>query len=307
MQQKKHFWAWLLLFVSFVWGIEFSLVHQSIEHMGSNTFNALRFGIAVIALALWFRWQGKAFVGALSVSLVSHGAVLGLLLYLGFITQTVGMQYTTASNAGFITGLNCVMVPMVCWLWLREKQPWFVWLGVALATAGTFLLTGGVDGFGQGELWVLVCALCFAVHIVYTGQYVQNTDALVLTQVQLMVVALLCTVTSLAIERESLASLPALLFQSGQGTGVVWVALLVGGILGTSLAYVAQTAGQQVLEPWRVALIFSSEPLFAALGGYLLLNELLSATAWVGAAFIIGGVLVAELVGGERERSEGTS
>ncbi len=300
MKRNSHFWAWLLLFVSFVWGIEFSLVHLSLEHMGPNTFNALRFAIAVVSLLVWFFWSGKKIAQSLSTTVLKHGAVLGALLYVGFITQTIGLLSTTASNAGFITGLNCVMVPIVCWLWLKEKQAWYVWVGVASATLGTFLLTGGLSGFGIGEAWVMVCALCFAVHIVYTGLYVKNTDALVLTLVQLVVVTLLCTSTALLFERESLALIPELLLADGQGRSIAWLALLVGGVLGTALAYVAQTAGQQVLEPWRVALIFSTEPLFAAFGGYHLLNEVLTPMAWLGAAFIIAGVLLAELVSGDK-------
>ena len=135
-------------------------------------------------------------------------------------------------------------------------------------------------------------------HIVYTGVYARQVDPLALAFVQLIVVAALSLVTSLWHEFESLQSIPDLLFTDSNGhtAFTVWVALLVGGILGTGLAYVAQTVGQQTLASWRVALIFATEPLFAALGGYLLLSETLTLYAWLGAACIISGMLVAELV-----------
>lgn len=304
MNHQSHVWVWILLFVCFVWGIEFSLVHQAVEHMGPNTFNALRFFIAVLSLLLWLLYKKQNFAEHLSSHLLWHGVVLGTLLYLGFISQTVGLQYTTASNAGFITGLNCVLVPVISRVWLHQLQAWYVWLGVGLATCGTFLLTGGVDGFATGEMWVLVCAVCFASHIVYTGVYVKNSDALILTLVQLITVTVLSLITALIIEQDSLRALPDLLSTSNRENSVIWLALIIGGVLGTAFAYVAQTAGQQVLAAWRVALIFSSEPLFAALGGYLLLSEALTTLAWIGALLIIAGVLVAELVGSGQESAE---
>lgn len=298
MQSRAHFWGWVLLFVSFVWGIEFALIHQALDSIGPNTFNALRFIVALITLWLYFLVAGIKISALVDRPCLHHGLVLGALLFAGFSTQSIGLQYTTASNGGFITGLNVVLVPVIAWLWLKQHMRWYVWLGVSLATVGTLLLTGGVDGFGSGERWVLACAFAFAIHIVYTGVYVKQVDPLALTFVQLGFVTIFCVCASLFFESESIKGVPSLLFASDEAA-TVWLAILVGGTLGTGLAYVAQTVGQQSLEAWRVALIFSTEPLFAALGGYWLLEETLSVYAWLGAACIIAGMLVAELVGGE--------
>ena len=188
---------------------------------------------------------------------------------------------------------------MIAWTWLRERLHWYVWSGVALATVGTFLLTGGTHGLGVGERWVLACAFAFAMHIVYTGVYVRQVEPLALTFVQLITVTVLSILTSLLYELASLQAIPGLLFTYSDDTNAftVWLAILIGGTLGTGLAYVAQTVGQQSLASWRVALIFATEPLFAALGGYCLLDETLTIYAWLGAACIITGMLVAELVG----------
>lgn len=300
MKEKAHFWGWVLLFVSFVWGIEFSLVHQALDSMGPNTFNSLRFSIAVLTLVVYFRFSGFRFFKSLNASVIHHGVILGVMLFTGFSTQTIGLQYTSASNAGFITGLNVVLVPVIAWAWLKQPQQWFVWLGVAMATLGTVLLTGGLDGIAPGELWVLVCAFMFAIHIVYTGVYVAEVDPLALTQVQLITVTVLSLAAAGTFEAESLLSLPQVLITDATSNSgvIVWTAILVGGTLGTGLAFVAQTIGQQSLAAWRVALIFATEPLFAALGGYWLLGETLTLYAWFGAALILGGMLVAELVEG---------
>jgi len=300
MKEKAHFWGWVLLFVSFVWGIEFSLVHETLNSMGPNTFNALRFAVAVLTLVVYFRYSGFQFLNSLNASVIHHGVILGVLLFTAFSTQTIGLQYTSASNAGFITGLNVVLVPVIAWAWLKQTQQWFVWLGVAMATTGTVLLTGGLNGITLGEVWVLVCAFMFAIHIVYTGVYVAEVDPLALTQVQLITVMLLSLIAAGAFEMESLLSLPQVLIADATSNSgaLAWTAILVGGTLGTGLAFVAQTIGQQSLAAWRVALIFATEPLFAAVGGYWLLGEILSLHAWIGAALILGGMLVAELVEG---------
>ncbi len=301
MDSRSHFWGWVLLFVSFVWGIGFSLVHEALGSMGPNTFNTLRFFIAALALLAYFAVSGFRFFECMNTACIHHGVVLGVLLFLGFSTQSIGLQYTSASNAGFMTGLNVVLVPVIALVWLKQWQHWYTWLGVALAIVGTLLLTGGVSGFGVGELWILGCAFAFAIHIVYTGVYARQVDPQALAQLQLITVTVLSLVAAFVFERESLQSLPNLLITSvaSKAGWMLWGSLLVVGILGTALAFVAQTIGQQTLAAWRVALIFATEPLFGAFGGYWLLDESLTLYAWVGALCIVAGMLVAELVDSE--------
>ncbi|MGK0499405.1 MAG: drug/metabolite transporter (DMT)-like permease [Oceanicoccus sp.] len=298
MQVGKHFWGWVLLFVSFVWGIEFSLIHNALDFMGPTTFNTVRFGVSIAVLQFYFSVTKFSFIDNLNKETIHHGVVLGLFLSFGFSTQSIGMQYTTASNAGFITGLNVLLVPIITLLWLKQPQRWYVWLGVAMALVGTLLLTGGISGFGLGETWVLGCAFGFAAHIVYTGVYAKQVNPLALTQVQLITVTLFSLLAAAIFEQESLLNAPTVMFGNGlsEEAITIWLAIIIGSVLGTCLAFVAQTIGQQTLESWRVALIYATEPLFAALGGFLLLGEILGIYAWIGAAFIIGGMLVAELV-----------
>jgi drug/metabolite transporter (DMT)-like permease len=149
-----------------------------------------------------------------------------------------------------------------------------------------------------GEAWVLCCAFAFAAHIVYTGVYAKQVNPLALTQVQLITITVFSVLASAIFEPESLLSVPNSLFGNGlsEQAMTIWLAVIIGSVLGTCLAFVAQTIGQQTLAAWRVALIYATEPLFAALGGFLLLGEVLGLYAWIGAIFIIGGMLVAELV-----------
>jgi len=295
MAKSSHIWGWVLLFVSFVWGIEFALVHQALDSLGPNTFNGLRFFLAIVTLCVYCLISRQRLSPHINRATLHHGIVLGLLLFAGFATQSVGLQYTSASNGGFITGLNVVLVPVTAWLWLKHPQHWYVWLGVAMATLGTLLLTGGINGFGRGELWVLCCAFAFAIHIVYTGVYARTVNPLALTQIQFITVTLLSAVAACIWETDSMSNVMPVLLGDHPASVTAWVAILVGGILGTSLAYVAQTIGQQTIAAWRVALIFATEPLFAALGGYWLLDEVLTTMAWLGALLIITSMLVAEL------------
>ena len=301
LDKKSNFWAWMLIFVCFVWGIEFSLVHQALNDLGPHSFNAVRFLIAAITLQLYFQYKSFRWTENCNKNTFYHGIVLGSMLFAGFATQSIGLQYTSASIAGFITGLNVVFVPIVCFIWLRQTMPWYVWLGVLLATLGTALLTGissvdqMISGHLRGELWVLLCAFSFAIHIVYTGIYTQQANAYALTQVQMLTVTLLSLMAALVFEDRAIQTVWHALFVNS--SGIAWLALIIGGTLGTGLAYVAQTIGQQYLAAWRVALIFATEPLFAALGGYWLLSETLTTLAWLGAVLIIAGMLIAELVG----------
>lgn len=294
MNRAAHFWAWTLLFICFVWGVGFALVHDVLKSVEAISFNAVRFFVAVLTLGLYLQLTRARWWRRINRATLHHGVILGAFLFVAFTAQNIGLTLTTASNAGFITGLSVLFVPLLSLLWLKQRQSPVVWVGVALATAGTFLLTGGIHGFGKGELWVLLCALGFALHIVYTGVYVRDVDALSLSLVQLVAMCLFSFAGAWWFEPGGLTQAYELLLVDVQWS--VWLVTLIEGVLGGALAYVAQTVGQQYLESWRVALIYATEPLFAAMGAYLLLGEVLAPVAWMGALLILAGMLIAELV-----------
>ncbi|WP_163933427.1 DMT family transporter [Paraferrimonas sp. SM1919] len=293
MNKQAHIWGWLLLLVTAIWGVGFVVSHNSLQIIGPHTINGLRFMVAVLTIASYLILSNNWSKLKWSKQSIHHGVALGGLLFAAFATQTIGLQFTSTANTGFITGLNVVFVPFIAWLWLKQRLKWQVWLGVGLATVGLLLLTGGVSGFGIGETLVLVCAFFFALHIVYTGVYVQQCDALVLTLVQLAVVAVISLIAAAIYEVESLQRMPQLVMQFNSD---IWLTIFVSGVLGSGVAYVVQTLSQQYLESWRVALIYSTEPVFAAIAGVMLLNEVLGMWGLIGGIFVLVGMLIAELM-----------
>ncbi len=279
---KKQIQAdlWLLL-VTLIWGSTFVLVKDTITKIEPCSLTAIRFAFAFLALLALF-WRR---VLASSRWEVLGGALIGLFLFAGYAFQTVGLQYTTAGKAGFITGLSVVIVPFAAFLILRQKPPLNAIIGVVLATIGLALLSLN-EGFtiARGDLIVLGCAFSFALHIVLVGAFAPRTDTMALTTAQMGSAALASAILSWAVERPSL-DLPA----------EVWLAALFLGVVANSFAFGVQNAAQRFTSPTHTALIFSMEPVFAALFAYLLAGETLTKRALVGCALILAGMVTAEM------------
>ena len=298
-QMSPRLAFWLLVLVCFIWGVGFVVVDQAIQQLSTLTLNAVRFALAALCLLpLHFVLQAKKTVQSTALGrLLGVGLGLGFLLFLGFYTQTEGMRYTSVSNAGFITGLCVPLTPVLGWLVFRHKAGWPVWLGAGLSTLGLYWLTsGGELSFNQGDLWVLVCAVSFALHIVMTGHFARQLPVIALSALQMVAVALYSAVASwlfdppqqqllfqVAVLIEQLLTLEMLFT-------LVWLSLL-----SSAFAYWVQTSGQSVLAAPKVALIFALEPVFAHAAAALFLGERLLWQGWLGAGLIIGGMLIAEL------------
>ncbi|MHB1132330.1 MAG: DMT family transporter [Chloroflexota bacterium] len=270
-----------LLLVTAIWGTTFVLVKQVTEVLPPLTFIALRFSIGFLALAALFplrlRRAGRREWGA--------GLLIGLLLCGGFVTQTYGLQTTTASTGAFITGLSTVLVPFAALALLRQRPGTGPLLGVALATTGLLLLTVKDDlTFGEGDLLVLLCAFCFALHITVVGKYAPRLDAVALAAIQVGVVALAAWPLALVLEQPTLAVPPT-----------VWANVAFLGLVATGLVFFIQTLAQRLTSPTHTAVIFTMEPVFAALFAFLWLGELIGGRGLVGAALILAGMFVSEL------------
>lgn len=277
-----------ILFVAFIWGTEFVLIHNAIALLEPNSFNAVRFGAASlfigICLLLWnkrdgFNWQ-----------MVWHGSLLGLLLCLGFSLQTFGLLYTSVSNCAFITSLSVLLVPLAAFFLLGEHPRYLTVIGACVAAVGLYILTtSGATRFNLGDILTLICAVMFALHMVYTGKYSRRHEVLPLILIQLVTVSILSLIAALIFE-----DWQRLLDVNVIGSSNVLLAVGIASILGTALAIMIQTLAQGHLSSTRVALIFSLEPVFAALTAFLVLNEQLPATAGLGAGMILGGIVLAE-------------
>lgn len=272
-----------LLAVALIWGTTFVLVKQALADVSTLLFLTLRFSLAAAALAIVFRKEFR--LPNASASLL-RGAFAGIFLFGGYVLQTAGLRYTSASNTGFITGLYVPLVPIVGGL-LHQKLPRISELvGIAVACAGMVLLTVQRDilDISRGDLLVAGCALAYAFHILILGRFAPRCNIGLLTVSQIATGALLGSATFWWIEPVRLAWSPS-----------VWLALAVTGLLATALAFSIQTWAQRWSNPTRTVLIFSLEPVFAWMTSYVVAGEVLSGRAIAGAALILTGILVAEL------------
>lgn len=290
-----------LLFVALIWGSTFLIVQQAISSLPPNTFNAVRFSIAALFLFIiqitMYRHQLKEW----RLPLLTAGFILGIWLCLGYALQTMGLQYTTPSKAGFITGLSVVLVPLFSFLYLRDRIKPGAIVGVILAAIGLYLLTqNGSFSFNLGDVLVFGCSICFAMQIVVTGKYAKRFPALPLAIVQLGTVALISWIYSFLFEDWSRAFDPGILFKPEVAFG-----LFITSIFATALAFLAQTALQKKTSSTRVALIFALEPVFAALTSYIFIHEVLSGRQVSGCLMIFTGMILAELPIQEWIRSAG--
>jgi len=290
LKLNRSHWADLsLLLVAFVWGSTFVIVKWAIEDLPPFPFLAIRFAIAFVSL-LPFLWFQRAHI---NLGTLLSGVVAGVFLFSGYAWQTVGLQYTTASNAGFITGLSIVFVPALVAITTRKLPSPSLILGILCALVGLALLSLGDSlQLNNGDLMILFCAISFALHIFLVGRYAPQTNATVLASIQILTVSVLSGFFSLILPQ------PVLVFSS-----TAWFGLLVTAILATSMAFFVQTKMQQFTSSTHTALIFSMEPVFAAISAFFLAGELLTPKGYLGAGLVLTGMLVAEFTGSKNEQS----
>ncbi|MGQ9602021.1 MAG: DMT family transporter [Candidatus Bipolaricaulia bacterium] len=302
----KSYWPQVaLLAVTIIWGWTFVLVKEGASELGPLTFLALRFALALIVLLILF-WgrlrRGQARAGlSLGRETLRAGLWIGLSLFFGYFFQTWGLLYTTATKSGFITGLSVVLVPLLSALAFGEPIPARGWLGAGLAALGLGLIL-----FGQGEaeatetglrlnlgdLLTLFCALSFALQVISIGRFVNPSNYPEILVIQIGIVFLLSLAGAFLLERPTLAISP-------KG----WEAILITGFLATALAFFIQNRFQPLATATEAAIIFSAEPVFAGLFGYLLLGERLASLQLLGAAAILGGIVISQLPLSRRAQS----
>jgi drug/metabolite transporter (DMT)-like permease len=259
--------------------------------------------LAAALLGLWLllfeRRQLKAFDGKLLLA----GMTLGFFLFIGYAFQTLGLLYTTSSKAGFITGLSVVMVPLFSVLLFKNTLGLNAYLGIAVATAGLYLLTmTDIASLNAGDGLVLICAFGFAFHILFTGKYARLYPSLALSVVQIAMVSVLSGISALIFEDWKRALNPAVILSAE-----VLSALLVTAVFATGAAFLIQTKFQKYTTATRVALIFAMEPVFAAITGYFWAGDRLSYSAAAGCLLIFAGMVIAELPGIHLKKLKDTS
>ena len=268
-----------LVLVTAIWGVTFVQIKDALEVYPLFAFLAVRFAIAVATLAVPVAPRLRT----LGSRGVLAGASLGALLAAGYGLQTAGLQRTTVSAAGFVTGMYVVLTPVLALALFRIRASRAVWLGVSLAVGGLAMLSGISAGSPAGDLLVLAAAAVYAVQIVLMERFAPRYDPLAFTAVELAA---------------AFVGFAAIAVAAGQVEvphgRTVWGALLVTGVFASALAYLVQAWAQQRTSATRTALVFALEPVFAGIFGYALAGDRLGALGWAGCAVIMSGIVVAE-------------
>ena len=282
----------LLLITATIWGFAFVAQRVGMAHMGPFTFNGIRFSLGALALAPFLLYRQKKGVGAAPLNLKAYLlpiVLTGLVLFAGASLQQVGIVGTTAGKAGFITGLYVILVPLLALLW-GERTHLAHWIGAILAVIGLYLLSvRGGWVVSPYDMIVLAGAFVWAIHVHLIARYSALVGPVRLAMLQFAICGFLSLLTALVFEPISF---------SGISDGL-W-AILYGSFLSVGLAYTLQVVAQRDANPSHAVIIMSLEGAFAALGGWLVLNEILAPRDLLGAGLMLMGMLISQFFGKPR-------
>ncbi len=283
----------MLLAITVIWGASFPLMKMVLAYIPAYAYLSLRFLLAAVVLAIIFNKS----LARINKRAVLYGSIIGALMFGGMAFQVVGLYTTSASNSGFITGLNVVIVPFIAAILLRKKPDRSSVAGIAIAFSGLFFLSGGLTwSFNSGDFLTFLCSICWAFQIIFIDKFTQTEDAPLLAIIQVFFVGAASSVLWLTAD----AGKPL------EINGTVIVILLITSILGSALAFGGQTIAQKDTTPTHTALILTAEPVFAVIFAMLIPNalgvtELPTLTKAVGCLLILTGMLVSELKPGKKK------
>ena len=278
----------LLLVASAIWGVAFVAQQDAAKSLDAVSILGIRFlmGAAILAPVIIVRRVRKVNMPSPSALLWSGGLFAGLAMLLAAYLQQRGIESTTASSAGFITGLYVLFVPLIG-LMLGQRVGWSAWLGVTLATVGLYLLSVSAElHMSRGDLLVLGCAVIWAIHVLIIGRYAPRCDPIELAAVQFLVTGVVAALFMMS------RGLPEWSHISSS-----WISLTYLGALAVGVAFTLQVVGQRTAPPTHAAILLSMESPFAAIAGALLIAERLSAREYLGCALMLAGILVSQLLG----------
>ena len=275
-----------IILATVIWGSTFVAQSVGVDHVGPFTFLSIRCFLAVFALLLvLFLRNRRDFVKILTdLRLWKAGIPCGVALFAATALQQIGLIYTTAGKGGFITTMYIILVPILG-LFLKQKPPKTVGISVVIAAVGLYLISGaGFTGINIGDVLMLGCAVAFAVQILIMDRVAGELNSMALNMSQ----ALVCALVS---------GICALFFDSTTWQGILdcWFPLCWAGIMSMGIAYTLQIVGQKSIEPTTASLLMSFESVFAAISGWLLLNESFTPTEGIGCALVFGAIMLTQI------------
>lgn len=274
-----------ILLATIIWGSTFVAQSVGVEKIGPITFLAIRGYLAVLALlpVVYLRCRGHFVSVMKDPKLWKAGLLCGTALFVATALQQVGLIYTSAAKGGFITAMYIILVPILG-LFLKKKPPKTAIFSVAIAAVGLYFISGaGVSAINIGDVLMLLCAVAFSVQILLLDKLAADLDSVALNLVQSLICALISTV---------------FMFTEGNAlTDILscWLPLVYAGVLSMGVAYTLRIVGQKSLEPTTASLLMSFESVFAALSGWLVLNENLTITELIGCGLVFFAILLSQI------------
>ncbi|MBR7145739.1 MAG: DMT family transporter [Lentisphaeria bacterium] len=302
MRKQKFYSVVAMLIATVLWGFAFSAQACGMRHVGAMLFVALRSIVGVAALCVTVmcfdlvRYKRLTFWGNIqSVQekkfLLAGGVFCGVIICGASFFQQLGLRYVSAGKTGFLTALYIIMVPLLG-IFFKRKTPVFMWAAVLAAMLGTYLLCGGTGVIGKGEIFVIICALLFALHIMVIDHYAPHCDCVRLSCVQFATATVVAAMVSLIL-REPWQ------WQEITRSLAYWVYCGIGS---SAIAFTLQMVSQKYLHPVAAALLMSLESVFGVLGGWLFLQEVLSLRELIGCGVILAAVIIAQMPGGKKQK-----
>ena len=276
-----------LFYCAAIWGSTFIVVKDALAGVHPVALVAIRFGIAALLLLPWALRRPKF------TAHLKEGVILSVFLTGLYLTQTFGLVYTSAANSGFITGLFIIFIPGFMFILRRQRLKWLEAVSAGLAVYGLWLLTGGANGFNKGDALTLIAAVTYAAHVAFTDKYMKaDADMLLLAFHQFWCVSLASFLLAAALGYPLSVAAPKW-----------WGVIIFLAVFPTVTAYFIQMAAQKVSEPFKVGLIFTLEPVFAAVFAWTLGGEEFVPVKAAGGFLIVSGMILGELAAFKLKRA----
>ena len=286
VKHRKLLGNGLLLLTALIWGTAFAFQRAGMDSIEPITFNAARMALAAVAVGfVAFLTRDRTARASRTGTTVVGGICCGVFLFLGSVFQQMGLVYTTAGKAGFITAMYILLVPVIGVAMLGKKSSWLVWVAVLLGVVGMyFLCMVGEFGLSRGDLLLCVCAVFFSCHILCCDYFVRRGNPICISAIQFATVTVASAVAALVAERPSMEKLVS------AAIPIVYCGIVSGGI-----GYTLQMIAQKYTEPTVASLLMSMESVFAVIAGAVLLHEHLSARELSGCVIMFVAIVLVQV------------
>lgn len=278
----------ILLLVTLAWGLSFPLIKLTLTDVSPVLFNFIRFAVTLLLFIIFFYKKIKH----VKYIDLKYGLILGVFMILGFVFQTIGLQYTTASKSAFITGTNLIFIPFIQFVILKSKPKYFNLISALIVLTGLFILSESFEIIpNAGDILTVICAFFFAVHIVLLDKYSAKSDVNFLIFGQFLISTVICLFFAFFYEHLILDEMKFSV------TPILLITLFFTVIFSTLIAIVFMTKFQRLTTPLKAGIIYNMESIFALIFAYFILNEIMNSNQIIGAIIMLIGLIFSEIFG----------